>query len=148
MIESIPPPGLSPADVMDTPDPVIWGAMYRALHASSDGVAGPAMSRWLIIPLRGLDGCVTGGFWGCTSYRWLQIQMLIVPAGRRKLGLGTALMHRAEAEARARGCIGAQVSTFSFQAAPFYEKLGYQRFGILDDCPPGHHTIFLRKLFG
>jgi hypothetical protein len=38
-----------------------------------------------------------------------------------------------------------QLSTFSFQARPFYEKLGYEVFATLEDCPVGHCEYFLRK---
>ncbi|MDR8726188.1 hypothetical protein FEQ05_01456 [Burkholderia pseudomultivorans] len=36
--------------------------------------------------------------------------------------------------------------TFQFQARPFYEKLGYVRFGELADYPLGHARIFLKKI--
>jgi hypothetical protein len=32
------------------------------------------------------------------------------------------------------------------QARPFYEKLDYEVFAMLEDCPPGHREFFLRKL--
>jgi GNAT superfamily N-acetyltransferase len=41
-------------------------------------------------------------------------------------------MEDAEAYARSRGAVGATVETHSFQARPFYERLGYQVFGTLD----------------
>ncbi len=33
----------------------------------------------------------------------------------------------------------------SFQALPFYQKLGYTVFGQLDDLPIGHQMYFLQK---
>ena len=54
-------------------------------------------------------------------------------------------MARAEAEARARGCVGAWLDTFGFQARPFYEALGYAVFGALEDQPPGHRRYVLMK---
>jgi GNAT superfamily N-acetyltransferase len=68
-----------------------------------------------------------------------------VADGERKLGLGRTLMERAEQEAVLGGCLHAYVDTFSFQAPGFYEKLGYERFGVLDDFPPGHQRIFFVK---
>jgi hypothetical protein len=56
-------------------------------------------------------------------------------------------MATAEAAAKARGCRGAYVDTFSFQAAPFYRKLGFKPFGVLNDFPPGHHRVFFHKRF-
>ena len=52
-----------------------------------------------------------------------------------------------EAEARARGCIGATLGTYDFQARPFYEKQGYEVFGTLEPYPNGHCSYYLRKIF-
>jgi GNAT superfamily N-acetyltransferase len=62
-------------------------------------------------------------------------------------GAGSTLVRLAEVEARSRGCIGSCVITLSFQAVPFYRKLGYTVFGTLADSPPGHTTIYLHKRF-
>ncbi len=101
----------------------------------------------LAIPINDSEGVVTGGFWGCTLFQWLHVQLLFVPETLRGRGVGSALMTAAETEARKRGCIGAHVTAFSFQADGFYEKLGYTRFGLLDDYPPGHTMRYLRKRF-
>ena len=55
------------------------------------------------------------------------------------------MLAAAEAEALRRGCRGARLFTYSFQARGFYEKHGYTVFGVLDDFPPGHSQIWLRK---
>ena len=68
---------------------------------------------------------------------------LWVGEGWRGGGLGRALMARAEDHARARHCHAAWLDTF--QARGFYEKLGYESFGVLDDYPPGQSRHFLRK---
>jgi len=46
-----------------------------------------------------------------------------------------------------RGCSGAWLDAFSFQARGFYEKLGYAVFGSIEDYPPGHSRFFLKKTF-
>ena len=51
----------------------------------------------------------------------------------------------AEAEARERGCRGAQVDTLSFQGLEFYQRLGFRVAGRVDDFPPGHARYFLVK---
>jgi GNAT superfamily N-acetyltransferase len=73
--------------------------------------------------------------------------MLFIPEPLRGQGVGSALMASAEAEARERGCIGAHVDAFSFQAAAFYRKLGYTPFGVLHDFPPGYDRVFFSKRF-
>jgi hypothetical protein len=37
------------------------------------------------------------------------------------------------------------LDTFDFQARGFYERNGYELFGTLDDCPPGHKRYYLKK---
>ena len=69
---------------------------------------------------------------GCRHHRGLRL------GGRR-------LLLEAEARAARRGCRGAWLGTFGFQARGFYEKQGYAVFGALQDCPPGHARFFLSK---
>jgi hypothetical protein len=52
---------------------------------------------------------------------------------------------QAENEAKRRGCLGAWLDTFSFQAREFDERVGYTVFGTITDCPPGHSRFFLKK---
>jgi GNAT superfamily N-acetyltransferase len=131
----------------DAPPDGTFDTIFRALDACSRDLIGPMQPHLLAIPIHDNDGVVTGGFWGCTLFRWLHVQLLFIPEPLRGQGVGSALLATAETEARKRGCIGAHVSSFSFQASPFYEKLGYIRCGQLDNYPPGHNLVFLRKCF-
>ncbi len=89
---------------------------------------------------------VLGGLLGQIWGRWLHVAYLWVAEQARGAGNATRLMREAEEYAIERGgCEGAFLSTFSFQARPFYEKLGYQVFGVLEDYPPGHAKFFLKK---
>jgi GNAT superfamily N-acetyltransferase len=126
-------------------EPGVFDILYRALDADSAPEIGPAAPELLVIPLRDGTGAVVGGFWGCTLFCWLHVQMLFVPAPLRRQRVGTSLLAKAEDEALARGCIGARVDAFDFQAAAFYEKCGYRPFGVLHDFPPGHRLIYLAK---
>ena len=45
-------------------------------------------------------------------------------------------MNDAEREAIRRGCRGAWLDTYSFQARGFYERLGYTIFGTIDNIHP------------
>jgi GNAT superfamily N-acetyltransferase len=86
-----------------------------------------------------------GGIIGYILYRWLFIRMFYLPEDLRRGGLGAALIARAEQEARARGCVGIWLDTFSWQARPFYEKQGFRAFGTIEDFPPGASRHFLMK---
>ena len=125
----------------------MFEAIYRALDESSHHVIGPVRPQLLVIPIRAGDGSVAGGLWGRTACRWLHVEMLFVPEALRGQGVGSALVAAAEAEAQGRGCLGVHVDAFSFQAEPFYRRLGYTVFGVLEDFPPGHRRVFFRKRF-
>ena len=131
----------------DSPQPGMFEALYAALDACSSALIGPAKPRLLVIPIKNDAGTIAGGLWGYTLFEWLHVQMLFVPVPLRGLGVGSALMAAAETEARTRGCRGVHLDAFSFQAAPFYQKLGFTLFGKLEDCPPGYDRLFFHKRF-
>jgi ribosomal protein S18 acetylase RimI-like enzyme len=95
--------------------------------------------------LRGSRGDVLGGLLGQLWGRWLQVTYLWVAETARGAGHGTSLIKEAEAYACARGAVGVTLETYSFQARPFYERLGYEVFGAIKGYPPGHVKFFLRK---
>ncbi|MFZ0032470.1 MAG: GNAT family N-acetyltransferase [Candidatus Cybelea sp.] len=80
-------------------------------------------------------------------YCWciLYTDALWVDERHRHRGLGTTLVRGLEDEAQNHGASLCHLDTFDFQAKSFYEKLGYEVFGILDECPPGHRRYFLKK---
>jgi GNAT superfamily N-acetyltransferase len=132
----------------DTADWSLWQTLSRPLSAYNEQHAGPENFRFLILLLRHPETDeVLGGLWGRTLYQWLYIHLLFIPESMRRQGVGTTLMQRAEEEAWARGCRGALVDTFSFQARPFYERLGYRVFATVEDYPPGHACFSLKKQF-
>ncbi len=61
------------------------------------------------------------------------IKKLLVHRSARKLGLGAALMVRAEAEAKARGRILLVLDTASGDAERLYARSGWQRVGVVPD---------------
>jgi len=99
----------------------------------------------LCLFVRDNKGAVLGGLLGLTYWGWLVIEILWLPESLRGQHLGGDLLHMAEDEARKRGCHAAMLDTLSHQAPGFYEKLGYEVFAALDDFPPGHEKIFLKK---
>ena len=132
----------------DTPEPHVRKAIAGPLIAFNNTRASqPENYRALVIVLSNPDtGEVVGGLWGETSFDHLHVDFLFVPETLRGTGLGRQMLLHAEQEAIARGCRGAWLDTYSFQARGFYERLGYSVFGILDDYPPGQKRIFLHKV--
>jgi GNAT superfamily N-acetyltransferase len=90
-------------------------------------------------------GRIVGGLWGKTVYDWLFVDYLVVPSSMRGCNLGSELMAMAEKIALERHCVGSWLTTFSFQARGFYEKLGYNVFGSLEKSPGENVRIFMRK---
>jgi len=129
---------------IDSPTRAMWHAIAEPLARYNETLAGPSHRMLLVYGLMEADELI-GGLWGITSYRHLHIEMLFIPQSLRNKGLGTELLHRAETEAVARGCSAAWIEAYSFGAVEFYQHRGYSAFGQLDDCPPGHARLFLRK---
>ncbi|UTH74685.1 GNAT family N-acetyltransferase [Chromobacterium sp. IIBBL 290-4] len=129
----------------DVADDAVRAAIGAPLRAYNESQMGGRDYLPLVISVMNEAGEIEGGLWGHTCFGWLYTQLLAAPSEALGQGLGKRLMEEAEAEARARGCIGAWVDTHSFQAPEFYEKLGYQRFAELSDYPPGHSRIFYSK---
>lgn len=132
-------------ELTDNDDPLLRAAVLAPLKAYNESRAGPGGHRPLNILLKDADGKVQGGLWGMTGYGFLYVQLLAVPDGLRGQRVGSRLMEMAEKEALARGCSGAWLDTFEFQARGFYEKLGYRCFGEIPDYPPGSARYFMRK---
>lgn len=95
--------------------------------------------------LRDAVGEIAGGVLARAGRGWLKVGTLWLAAGLRGQGYGTRLLTAAEAEGRRHGCHSAYLDTFSFQAPAFYEKCGYEIFGILDNFPEGQQRYFMRK---
>jgi GNAT superfamily N-acetyltransferase len=99
----------------------------------------------LEITFRDEEDRLLGGLAGDTYWGWLEIDDLWLHESVRGRGLGRRLVAMAEGEALARGCSRAFLRTFGFQARGFYEKLGYQVVGCLDDYPPGESFLWMRR---
>jgi len=95
--------------------------------------------------LRDGHGETRGGLLGDIWGGWLHVKYLWVDRPLRHGRWASRLIAAAEDYARERGARQVYLETFSFQARPLYEKLGYEVFSQLDDYPPGHVKYFLRK---
>jgi GNAT superfamily N-acetyltransferase len=100
----------------------------------------------VVIFIRDDAGGIVGGVIGnYGSFGWIYVDTLWVGEELREQGYATKLMAMIEAEGKRHGCTNIYLNTFSFQAPRFYEKLGYTVFAELEDFPPGHTRLFLRK---
>lgn len=131
--------------VTDAPGAAVQEVILPGLVAFNEAGGGAAGYRPLAVLATEEDGKVVGGLWGSTGWRWLYVQLFWLPERLRGKGLGSDILARAEAEARARGCTAAWLDSFSFQAPGFYQRHGYSVFGVLEDYPPGQRRFFLQK---
>ena len=96
--------------------------------------------------LRDDAGGLAGGVWGYINWNWLQIGLVWLSEELRGDGYGRRRIGEMERLGRERGCRYAHLDTFSYQARPFYERLGYEVFTELDDYPAGHRRYFMKKV--
>jgi GNAT superfamily N-acetyltransferase len=119
--------------------------IYTNLRAYNTSQVGNANKTILTLTYRDEDHRVVAGLHAITSWNWLFVQLIWVQETVRRQGLGKKLLELAEKEALRRGCDHVSLDTFTFQAPGFYEKLGYEKFGELLDCPVGHRRIYYQK---
>lgn len=91
------------------------------------------------------NGKILGGVRACAFWNYCIIELLWLSQDSRGLGIGKKLIEATENFAIEKGFNYVRTETLSFQARPFYEKLGYKVFGELPDYPKGHTTYCLFK---
>jgi GNAT superfamily N-acetyltransferase len=88
---------------------------------------------------------IIGGAAGDVRWSWLKIKYLWVDEAFRHQGWGRSLLDQAERWAIDRGCRAIRLSTFSFQALPFYTAHGFEIQYEVVDYPEGHSKYYLVK---
>lgn len=134
--------------VVNEPGPEVWSAIGNPLKRMNDARSGrmDQFSTFALTIVAPNSDEIVGGLWGEIARDYLYIDLLFVPEAARGTGVGRSLMYQAEQEAVRRGCHAVWLSTYSFQAPGFYQKLGYRVFGELPAYPLGHSSIFLTKM--
>ena len=135
-------------DIIATNAPTVADreAILQRLVDYNESRAGETKLQQFAVVLRDPEnGDTIGGLTSYSFYDWLYVDVLVVPESCRGRGLGTELIRRAENAALEQHCVGVWLNTFSFQARGFYEKLGYDCFGEIDDHPRGAQRFFMRK---
>ncbi|UIK03889.1 GNAT family N-acetyltransferase [Neorhizobium galegae] len=132
-------------DVTASPSPEELAVIGEGLTAFNDADVGPSERKPLAVLIRDVEDKVIGGLSGYTAWGWLFTQWLFIPDALRGEGMAGKLLSQAEEEARARGCHGAWIDTFSPVARKAYLRQGYEIFGELPEFPKGRTRTFLRK---
>ena len=101
--------------------------------------------QWLAMFLRDDHQTIYAGLKGWTWCGSCYIQTVWVHHTLRGQGIGTQLLQAAEQEARRRGCQQMILTSYSFQAPGFYQRLGFEVFAVLDEHPRGHRDYYLHK---
>ncbi|MDO7896082.1 GNAT family N-acetyltransferase [Pseudomonas citrulli] len=118
-------------------------APLRAYNSARTGATVPELVALLVRDEHSDE--IVGGLYGRLFFRWLYIELLVVPEQARGQGTGSTLMQMAEDLAREKNCLGIWLDTFDFQAPAFYRKHGFTEAGHIDDYPPGHQHFFFQK---
>lgn len=132
-------------ELVDQPAPEDMSFLGDRLYEFNVGATAIRDGVLLGIFVRDDNDAMTAGLHGHTWGGTCEVSRLWVRGDLRHQGIGSRLMKAAEAEARHRGCHQMFLSTHSFQAPDFYERLGFEEIGRISDYPVGHDQIFLRK---
>jgi GNAT superfamily N-acetyltransferase len=126
-------------------DPRDRQTLQDAIDSFNVRITGRDELAYVSLFVRDEAGKLRGGLTGEIWADWLHVRVLWLDEPLRRQGLGTRLLAQAEEQARARGCKGVFLETFSFQAPHFYARHGYEVFGQIDEYPGEHAQFFLRK---
>ncbi len=130
-------------EIIEARDPAVARMVGVALTAVADELFGAETGREALA----VTAPQGGGLWMVARRDWLFLDLFVLPAEARRQGLGSRILAMAEAEARARGCVGVWLDSYGFQAPGFYQRHGYQVIGVLPDYPAPHGRFFLAKRF-
>ena len=121
--------------------------LLNSLNQHDSALVGPANTRVFAAYVRDEGQNIVGGGLGTIIWNWVYISHVWIAEEHRGKGYGKQIISMIEEESGKLNCKFSYLATFDFQAVVFYEKLGYQIFGKLDDFPEGHQIIFMKKNF-
>ncbi|AVT40715.1 N-acetyltransferase [Plantactinospora sp. BB1] len=130
-------------------DPELSGRLSAELTTFNNAATGADDEADLSVRATDGAGELVGGLTGWTWGGCGGINMLWVREDHRRRGVGGRLLRAAEEEARRRGCDRMIVSSFEFQAPPFYRRHGYVQVGRSEGFPGGYADLhFIKRLDG
>ena len=133
--------GIKPCENCDAE--YIWERSFESLPAEEN-----AEQELLVFKVVDEQGTIIGGcVLDIDEMKTAEIDRLWVDERYRNLGIGSALICRAEQEARGKGCRSiVNTYIFDFQTAKrLFERHGYRLIGTVKDWPKGHESYTLTK---
>jgi GNAT superfamily N-acetyltransferase len=94
--------------------------------------------------LRDESGAIRGGVMAYVWARWLHVDTVWIEEEFRGQDWGTRMLEAAHELGREKGAQAAFLDTFSWQARPFYERLGYEVVATVG-MPEGHERHYMVK---
>ena len=134
--------------VQDSPDEHDVESLRKSLSQYNLNQSTIGESEELAIFLKDERDQIRAGIYGQLWGQCLDVDYLWVHADLRGQGYGQKLLLELEIEAARRGCNQIFLDTYSFQAPDFYQKLGYEIWGVKDGYPNQHRKYFLKKRLG
>ena len=110
-----------------------------------NGANVPIVFERINLILKDDSGKVCGGLLANHYWNCIFLDILWLDEDYRRQGFGEKLMHKLEDIAREKGVTLIHLDTHEFQAPSFYEKLGYEVFGVLQDSPFEYKRYFMKK---
>ncbi len=123
----------------------VLNALTVGMRAFNRAQAPGMTSAKIVAAVRDDAGKVVGGVIGRLAGDSVYMEIVYNDEEVRGTGLGREAMQLVEEEARRLGATESWLYTMSFQAKPFYEKLGYHQFGELQWLGGQHRRHFMRK---
>ena len=114
----------------------------KAFNKRATGVGG---SQKFNVALRDETGRILGGAAATLAGDSMYLDIVWNDDAVRGQGHGRTIMEMIEAEGRRRGARAAWLYTMSWQARPFYEKLGYTCIGEMPFLGEQHRQYFMWK---
>ena len=119
--------------------------LWRGLARFNQKTAGPYRYSRDVLTARSETGAILGGLILQSWWKESFVELLWLSERVRRQGLGSELIAEAERRARRRGSKLLHLSTYSFQAPRFYEKLGFRCCGKMSGSPKGASRYYYMK---
>ena len=116
---------------------------FQEFVNSKAQLPGESEDKKFIIKVRGSGNGLIAGISANAYWDGLEIDTLWVDRSHRGTGLGAKLLSKAEQYGKEQGAVISFLKTV--EAKGFYEKNGYQVFGVLEDRPIGSILYHIKK---